>query len=165
MIDARQFAHAAEALEKRGFEALAGRHVAGALKKGGNAVRRNVRAKARPHRKTGRLNSNVRVELDGSGLELEVRIHAGGMVAPMIVGGTAPHEISPVRGRALALHAPGRAGGVVGFAAVVSHPGTRADPFFHNGVEASIHEVQDLVGQAAEAMARELVGRMEGRKR
>lgn len=164
MIDAADFDRAAQALDREGFGAAAGRTASWAIRRSGNAIRRKVRERAKPHRKTGRMAQRVQVIAKGTGLHTEVRVKAGGSIAPLIVRGTAPHDIEPVRSRAIAMTAPGRAGALIGYSAVVHHPGTKADPFFARGVADSTGEVHDIIRAAAGTMTRELKYRME-RKR
>ena len=163
-IDASAFDDAAQALERHGFERQAGRTTAWAIKRMGNAARRHVRAEARPHRRTGRLASQVRVVHRGTGLAATTRVTTGGSVAGLIIGGTAPHDIAPVRSRAIAMTGPGRAGPLIGFAAIVHHPGTRPDPYFARGVRAAGPEMREITDQAADTMARELAYRMTRRR-
>lgn len=160
MTDVRDFDRAAAALEH--FDQAAGDVVAPTLRTAGSTVQRAVRAAARSHRKTGALEANVATTVSGRGLATTVRVHAGGPVAHLITGGTAPHEISPTRGQALAMTAPGGAGGPIGFASSVRHPGTRPDPFVARGVDAARGDVDQLIDQAAATLARELAHAMEG---
>lgn len=123
-------------------------------------VQREVRAQARRHRRSGRLDRNIRVRQLDAGESPTWSVRAGGMVAPIIVGGSRPHIIEPVRSRALALGGPG--GGVVGFAGVVHHPGQRADPFVTRGLAAAEGDVGRLADQTVEAIAAELAETLEG---
>lgn len=158
-VDARDFDRAARALEH--FDRRAGTVVAPALEASGVAVQQAVRARARRHRKTGKLERFVSLRTTGSGLATEVRVHAGGRVAPIIAGGSRPHDITPVRSRALAMGP--RGGSVIGFAAAVHHPGTSADPFVTAGIAASRHEISQNVKAAGDRLVRELATDMTRR--
>lgn len=161
MIDAKDFEHAARALEAAGFKGAAGPIVETAIRRSTAVIQGNVKAKARRHRKTGRLERNVSVRQTGDGLDFEARVHAGGRVAHLITGGTSPHEIAPVRSKAIAMTT---GGALVGFAASVRHPGTRPDPFVAAGVDASRRDVQTIVNRSAQELARELTKRMTRRR-
>jgi hypothetical protein len=164
VIDAADFDHAARALEREGFGRQAGRTAGWAVRRAANAVRRTVRAAARPHRKTGRMSQRISVKVQGAGLDTTARVHAGG-VAAIIVRGSRPHDIAPVRSRALAMTTNGRAGGpLVGFATAIHHPGTRPDPFVQQGIEQAQPEVQRIIQEAGDTMRRELAYRIERRR-
>lgn len=160
-IDASAFENAAKALERKGFERAAGRTVAWALRRSANVVRRQVRAAAKPHRKRGRLSSNVRTSFAGTGLDFSAKVRSTGPVAHLIAGGVRPHAIEP--GRVMAIHGAGKSGPIVGFATAVQHPGFRADPYFHRGVTAAGPEIKAIVDKSAETMRDELAFRMRGK--
>lgn len=162
LVDARDLAKAAGALEPRAFARTAGDAIAPALQTAGQAVQRHVKAEAKPHRRTGALERGIVTKVSGRGLGTVVRVHAGGPEAHLLAGGTKPHTITPVRGRALAMTAPARAGGPLGFAGVVHHPGTRPDPFVERGVIAAGADVHRITDQAGATTARELAHDMEG---
>lgn len=164
MIDARDFERAAAAMDQAGFDRVAGARAGQTIRKAANAVRRQVRATARPHRKTGRMASRISVRISGRGLDTEARVHAGG-VAPIIVHGSKAHDLAPVNSRALAMSTSGQAGGpLIGFASAVHHPGTRPDPFVARGIEQAQPELQQVIDQAAGALLAELATRIEGRR-
>jgi hypothetical protein len=154
------FDRAADALEPAAFRRTAGKAVEPAIRKAATAVQQAVRAAARPHRRTGKLERFVSVTGGGTGLETELRVHAGGRVAHLITGGTVPHDISAVRSRALPIAG---VGGAVGFAATVHHPGSRADPFVARGVAASEREVSQITDRATRELAHDLAESMTGR--
>lgn len=154
------FDQAAAALEPRAFRRTVGDVVDPALHKAATAVQQGVRAAARRHRRTGKLERFVSVTGDGKGLETELRVHAGGRVAHLITGGTGPHVISAVRSRALPIAG---VGGAVGFAATVHHPGTRADPFVARGVASSEREISQITDRAADELAHDVARRLTGR--
>lgn len=157
MIDASEFRSAGAALVDD-----AGDVIDAALGELGDdaaiAVQREVRAGARRHRRSGRLERNVRIRRRDAGGSPSWSVRAGGMVAPMIVGGTSPHTIRPVRSRALAMQGPG--GGIVGFAGAVHHPGQRPDPFVRRGLAAAAGDVGRLADDTIEAIAAELADTM-----
>lgn len=160
MIDARDFAQAADALEPRALRRTEGKVIGPAIARTAETVQRHVRAAARRHRRTGKLERFVSVTGGGQGLDTELRVHAGGRVAHLIVGGTAPHEISAIRSRALPIAGPS---GSVSFAGAVRHPGTRPDSFVARGVAAAEHDVRQITDKAARDVAHELAQRMTGR--
>lgn len=148
-LDATAFRLAAAALEDAGdaIDDVAG-DVLGDV---ALAVQANVQAARRRHRRTGKGERLVSVRSSGSGASRVLRVHAGGRVAHLITGGTAPHSIRPLARRALSL-----AGGLQPFAASVRHPGTQADPFVARGVAASRDEVDRLAAAGAAELADDL---------
>lgn len=163
-VDASDFAKAAEALSRQGFETEAGKVAAATIRKGINAARRHVRAAAKPHRKTGRMSGNVRTSFTGRGLDLEGRVFAGGRVAHLITGGVKPHaEPGPAKqGHVMAIHGPGRSGPVVAFARHVEHPGFGADPFFARGVDESHADIEAALQAGVDSLASDLAARIGG---
>ena len=105
-----------------------------AAEAGAEHVRDAVARRAGRHRASGRMARQVKVIARADGLA----VHASGRVAHLITGGTAPHTIRS-HGRALELRSAG--GGLRGFAEVVHHPGTRADPFVARGLEDALPDV------------------------
>lgn len=141
-IDAREFTRAADGLEFA--DDIADVVLAETLDDLGADALTEVRRRAGRHVRTGRMVDQVTERSTGSGIGTIVRVHAGGSIVPIIVGGSRAHDIAPVRSRALAIGS--RAGGSVrSFAARVHHPGTRADPF-----------VADAGDQTADLADREL---------
>jgi hypothetical protein len=163
MIDRNAFKPAADALEPRAFEKVAGRHIEHAVDSSGTAVQEHVRRAASSHRKTGKLEKFVKRTSSGRGLEATVDVHASGRVAHLITGGTAPHEIAPVAARAIAMATA--SGDLTGFAGSVHHPGARADPFVARGVADAAGDVARLVDAAGTAIVRDLVRSMTARSR
>lgn len=157
-IDAEDFRRAAHALEREGFQRQAGRTTAYGLRRSANAIRRQVRARARTHRRTGRMAGHVRTRFYGSGLHFQAKVYAGGSVAGLVVRGTKPHAISSPKAMPIT---SGKA--LVGFARAVEHPGTQGDPFFAKGVRAAAGEVNAILSGSADTMTRELKYRMERR--
>lgn len=162
MINADDFAQAARSLEPRALERVAGPHIKHAIDRSGSVIRDQVRSAARRHRRTGRLEGQITAKSTGTGFGAEATVHAGGPVAHLIVGGTAPHEISPVRSRAIAMTRVG--GELVGFAGAVHHPGTRADPFVARGVAAAERDVARIVNAAGDAITADLAHHMTSRR-
>jgi hypothetical protein len=161
-VDAREFREAASKLTKAGFEKAAGRTVAWALRRSANLVRRNVRAFAKPHRRTGKMADKVRTRFTGAGMDFVAGVKATGAGSNLIVGGVRPHRIAP--GKLMPLWAgKGKRAAVIGFARVVEHPGFEADPFVHKGIEASKPEIGDIFRKSAETMTSELAYRMRGK--
>lgn len=156
------FGRAADVLDRRHFERVAGDHVEPALEAAGATAQEHVRQAARRHRKTGKLERFVKVRSSGHGLEATVDVHASGRVAHLITGGTGPHDIAPVRSRAIAMTSPG--GDLVGFAATVHHPGTRPDPFVARGIEASGRDVERIVHAAGDRIVGDLSKQMTSRR-
>jgi hypothetical protein len=163
MIDRNVFKPAAEALEPRAFEAVAGKHVGHAIEASGTAVQEHVRRAASAHRRTGKLEKFVGRKVAGRGLATTVDVHASGRVAHLITGGTAAHDISPIAARAISMTAAG--GALVGFAGSVHHPGTKADPFVARGVADAAADVARIVDAAGTAIVRDLARAMTSRGR
>lgn len=155
-IDAEDFRRAAKALEKEGFRTQAGRTTAYGLRRSANAIRRKVRARAKAHRRTGKMSSNVRTSFYGRGLAFQAKVYAGGSVAGLIVRGTKPHAIESAAAMPIT---SGKT--LIGFARAVSHPGTQGDPFFSKGVKDAAPEVNAIIAGSAATMTRELKYRME----
>jgi len=167
-IDSHEFEDAARALEQAEFKELAGQTVGAVLNRSGNAVRRHVRAAARPHRKSGRMAGKIRIYRTGDGLDTEVRVHAGGRVAHLVERGFKAHGIVPRQARVLAIKGSRSRGGghnVVALTVSVQHPGYAGDPFFERGVEDSRSDVQEQFTAGAATMARNLAFRISRRKR
>lgn len=158
-IDADDFIRAAEALEGAGFDRQAGRIVASALRKSGNSVRRHVRERLKPHRQTGKLARAVRQDVRGYGMDTAVTVRSGGPVAHLVSGGVRAHDIDP--GRIMAMHGPGRAKPLIGFAQAVHHPGFRGDPYFAKGIRDAQGDIQGYLSDAAD----DLVGALMRRRR
>lgn len=150
-IDGAAFNDAAQALGAS-FDEVAAKTVRTTLRKAANVVRGNVRARARRHHRTGRLEAGVHTSWQGAGLSFQLRVFAESPESNLIAGGVRPHVIRATR--------PMPVGGLTGFAEVVHHPGFRADPFFHRGVVESLPAIQALVDAAAKVMAAELAARM-----
>lgn len=131
-----------------------------ALEDMADAGQASVRAQARRHRRTGRLDRNIRlVDQGGAGLAHHVTVKATGMAAPIIVKGSRPHAIRPLAGGARALWIGEGAGRLV---ARVQHPGTRPDPFVARGLELARDEVADVIDHAGARAVSQLATIAEG---
>jgi hypothetical protein len=151
------FERAARVLGHQNFERVAGKVLGGAIRQGGNLVRRKVRARARPHRRSGHMSDAVTMRVTGRGMDVQAKVHAGGPVAHLIAGGVRAHDIEP--GKSMPIHS--RTGTVTAFATAVHHPGFPADPFFHHGVRDALPEVNKIVDAAIDQLAHDLVKLME----
>ena len=161
MIDARDFKAAADALERQAFGELAGDVLGPTLTDAGDLVTSAVKARARRHRRSGRLEAQISSTTVGDGLDTRIRVRAGGRIAPIIVGGSRPHEIRAVRSRALRMLAPG--GRLIGFARAIRHPGTRPDPFVAEGIADARGDISAEVDRAGDRLVSELAGSMTRR--
>lgn len=161
-IDTTAFADAGDALARARLERIAGPHVERAVDDASGITLTRIRMRASRHRRTGRMLSQIRVRRTGDGFRTQARIRSGGKVAKMINRGTAPHDLAPVNAKALAIQGPG--GSLIGFAAHVRHPGTRADPFFRKGRRDARGAVKDRAQRAVEAIARDMAQAMEGKR-
>ncbi len=152
MSDVEDLSGAAAVLRNLGDPA--GDALAGAGRQIGGAIADNVRARARRHRRSGVMERRISVKVSGTGIRQEVRVHAGGKVAHLVIGGTRPHRIV----------APGRPIPLEGrrFAQSVRHPGTRADPFVALGVADSTADIAAGLEDAGGVLVRDLARRIEG---
>ena len=148
-IDADEFTAAAGAL--RSFVELADQELDDALDDLGADAEASVRARAARHRRTGAMESRIERIRHGA----DVTIHAGGRSAALIVGGTWPHELVPVRARALAIVS--RVGGPVErFAGRAHHPGTTPDPFVAEALDDAIDTTDRTLERAGDQLTHEL---------
>lgn len=157
-VDISELRAASKAL--KGFGEVGAAELERADHRIGEVVADNVRAAARRHRRTGKLEKEITVRSRGKGASTQVSVHAGGASAHLVAGGVKRHRIR-ARGHALAMQPFG--GSFLGFAAAVEHPGVRADPFFAEGVEASAAQIDKITAQAGDAIAGELATRMRRR--
>jgi hypothetical protein len=159
-VDAKAYTGAADALGR--LDALAAAALGDAVDELGASALAAVRARARRHRQTGALESLITREARAGGFAGEVRIHAGGPIAPIIVGGSRPHVIEAMKGRALGLRSS--AGSPVErFARRVRHPGTRPDPFVAAGMEDAISDAPRTLAKAGERVTGDLVDDIQRR--
>lgn len=145
-----------DVLNARVLEDVAGPAMARAQDDSAEAVLGAVRPRARRHRKSGEMERRLSIRARGDGFARQTQVHAGGKVAHLVIGGTAPHLIR-ARGHALAIGDPPRA-----FAASVHHPGTHPDPFFAAGVADATGDVSNALDDAGGTIVRELARRLEG---
>lgn len=155
-VDVSEFRNAAAVLDGSSIGDLAGDVLAPALHDVSRAVQANVRAAARPHRRTGRLEAAVTVQPSGGGIRTTVEVTAGD-VANLIVGGTRPHDIAPIGAHALRL-----AGARQGFAARVHHPGTAPDPFVADGIRRSEGDTEQALDHAGATLVDDLAAKLGG---
>lgn len=161
-IDASDFRAAIEATTREGYRKAASKPVHTAMRASANAVRRHVRAKLKPHRRTGKMSSNVRIRFRGYGLSMMAGIRATGSGGNLIAGGVKPHRIEP--GKVMPLYeGRGKSTGITGFARAVEHPGFAADPFFDEGVKAAAPEINALLRGAIDGIASNMANAMEGK--
>lgn len=159
MIDAHEITAAAAAL--RTLPEVADVELERAERRIGAVVADNVRAAARRHRRSGRLEAGIGVKVTGKGAAARVEVSSSAPESNLLAGGTRPHTIRPIRSHALAIRPQGT---IVGFAARVEHPGTRPAPFFADGVDASAKEISKIAAEANGAIAGELVDRIRRRR-
>lgn len=118
-------------------------------------------AKARVHRRTGRLFSSISSEVTSEGDSLQGRVYTDVEYAPDVEHGTAAHDIV-AHGRALMLpigpmagsggsifggaklSGSPRAGQQVAFFTRVHHPGTKAMPFMKPALEENVARIGDI---------------------
>ena len=155
-VDVSELAAAAAQLDAAEFHDLAGDIIGPQLDELGDVIAANVRTAARRHRRTGAMEGTIRARRSGSGFGELVDVTAGGP-ANMIIGGTRPHEIRPLAGRALPL-----AGKPGSFASLVHHPGTRPDPFVARGVQASAGDVAATLDRAGAQLVDRLAADLGG---
>jgi hypothetical protein len=151
------FRDAAAVLSDSGFDAAASPLVVAALKRAADAVQANVRHELARHYRTGKTAKRVRVKTEGAGLDVNLRVSAGG-AANLIVGGVRPHGV-----RASDPHHPLPIGGGR-FAASADPRGFRGDPVFARGVAAADPEVARIIATAAEQLAHDLAEQISERR-
>lgn len=188
-VDARDFKRAAEALEHKHFKALADQTIGAVLVNSANIARRHIRSKAASHRRTGKMAGRIQYTKKGAGLEMEVRLRAGGPIAHLLEGGVAPHEevarggsggaqlggsgaAMTIRGAGASSGALSGFGsrvvrasgaGVLALRRVVHHPGNAAAPFFQDGINEAQPEIQARIDKGADTMKRNLEFALSGR--
>lgn len=130
-IDASAFTAAAIAYGDK-FDSIAATIIEDGIQRSAEVVQRAVVKTAKKHRRTGRLERQIKIQGTGAGWNRAVRVKSGGRVAHLIAGPVRAHEIrvTPAE-RAMPLMI---AGSVRGFADVVQHPATPGDPYFRRGV-------------------------------
>jgi len=158
-VDARDFRHAADALELAAD--IAGSILGAALEDIGAEALDDMRRRAGRHKRTGRMIDQITERDTGADFGTIVRVHAGGSIVPIIVGGSRAHDIAPIRPRALTIGS--RVGGRVrSFAARVHHPGTRGDPFVAAVLDDSVDVAELELATAGDRIVAELAADIGG---
>lgn len=119
----------------------------------GTSATAAVRSRARRHRVTGRMESQIVARSTGAGVRRTVTVRAGGPMASLVATGSGPHIIRPIRARALRL-----GGSVLRFASSVRHPGTRPDPF----VAAAMDDVEQTFDRTLDVAIDNVAGELAG---
>jgi hypothetical protein len=162
--------HAIRELSARGWDKAALPTMRNLVRRTVNTVRKNVRAQAAPHRKTGKMRNSVRTRFaaQSSGWRFYGSMRVTGAVANLIVGGVVPHRIT-AGGAVMPMWTGagkwkrGEGRGIIGFARAVEHPGFAADPFVDRGIDESRPAIQGYMDDAVKTMAKELAYRLERR--
>lgn len=156
-IDYSEFEAAAKRLQGAGFGKAADKAWQWASRQVINAARRNIRARAKPHKRTGRMADHVRTRFRGRGMDQVGGVRATGSGSNLIVGGVKPHRIAG------SLMPMWKGGSIEGFSRAVEHPGFAADPFVDKGIEDTRPEAGRVFAHTAETMAKALADIVEGR--
>lgn len=155
-IDAREVLEAGRQLDGA-FSAVSDAYLEGAVEDLADVAQVSIRAAARRHRATGHLERNVRKVADRpAGASSSATVRATGMIAPIIVKGSAAHVIRPIHAHALDLSGSSRR-----LAASARHPGTRADPFVARGIETMSGDVERVAERTVEKVAGRLAAELE----
>lgn len=117
-----------------------------ALQNSATLIQRNIRDRA-PH-KSGDLQRSVLTSIDYPTATVE----AQSKYAKFVENGTRPHVIQASKKKALAWK-----GGLHPYK-LVHHPGTKANPFFETGVEASADGVEQQFAKVAEKLITYMAG-------
>jgi hypothetical protein len=159
-IDASSFEAASAAFGPR-FDDEAGQIIADAMQRSAEVIQRAVIKRAKRHKQTGRLESQIRIiKPSGSGFARSMRVHSGGSVAHLVAGPVRAHRIvvSPAE-TAMPIKI---AGFTMGFADVVQHPGMRGDPYFKAGVQNARLAVHNVMLAAGRKLTRHLADVLGG---
>lgn len=119
------------------------------------AARDGIRAAARRHKRTGKLERAIELEVHPDGVRTTARVVVGD-VGPIIVHGQRAHEIRALHSPVLAF-----AGPVAGFATSVHHPGVAPDPFVARGLAAAAGDLGAIADDAAHDTAARVAARLE----
>lgn len=134
----------------------ASQYVSSAVRRSADVVQAHIKAEARRHKRTGRMESNIQQHRTGQGMGIVVRVEAGGSIAPLIVRGVRPHrETGHMRFEAST--------GVVTFAKAIEHPGFPGDPFVTRGVRRARPEVKAILDRTIARMAASLATKIGGK--
>lgn len=96
--------------------------------------------RARAPRRTGRFADSIRGEAAFRAKGVTMAWHGAHPPAQFLLTGTRPHEIRPVRARALRFEVQG----AVVFARRVQHPGTRPSPFVAEAAAAVAPRLREI---------------------
>jgi bacteriophage HK97-gp10 putative tail-component len=159
-IDASSFTQAALAFGDK-FDLQAGLEVERAMRDSAGVVQRAVIKRAKRHRRTGRLERQVKIAETGAGWDLIVRVHSGGRVAHLVAGPTRAHTIAvrSVQSPSMPIY---RAGSLVGFARSVEHRASRGDPYFHVGAMNSRLAINAILKASGRRLATHLAEMTKG---
>lgn len=163
-IDASAFDVAAAAFGEH-FDAEAAQMITDAMQRSAEVIQRAVVKTARPHRRTGLLEKQIRiVSPTGTGFAQTMKVRSGGRVAHLVAGPVRAHRI-PREGAPNPRHAmpltAGRTGLAVGFAEHVIRPATRGDQYFSRGVKNARLAVNNVLQAALRRMAAHLAAIMK----
>lgn len=154
-VDDDAFRRAARNLDAE-WRRSASQYVSSAIRRSADVVQASVKAEARRHRKTGRMESNIQQRKSGQGMGIVVRVVAGGSIAPLIIRGVKPHrEVGHMRFEGST--------GLVTFSRTVEHPGFPGDPFFARGVRRARPGVKAILDRTTARMAASLAARIGGK--
>jgi hypothetical protein len=158
-IDASAFDAAAEALGAN-WDAEASKMVEAAMQRSAEVEQRAIRKQAARHRRTGRMESQIKVvHPTGQGFGQTVTVRAGGSVAHFIAAGTRFHEVQTLNAR----H-PLRLFGFSAkpFAQHAQHRAVVGDPFFERGVRNARLAVNNVLQAALRDLAAHLADILKG---
>lgn len=105
----------------------------------------------------GRVTRGVKMKVDGTDASTTGRVQLQG-AARLVATGARPHQIRPVRTRAMRL--PDGT-----FLRRVRHPGFGSRPFLLTGVEASIPATEQSLQRAGDAIVTEVAAKIEQDRR
>lgn len=106
----------------------------------GGLVERNLRKRARRveararELAPGTMKRGISTRIEGRGRNLTAVIVSSHPATLYVVNGTRPHQIRPVRAKALRFTVGGR----VVFAKLVNHPGTKANDFMNKALREAL---------------------------
>jgi hypothetical protein len=150
---------AAAASFGRDFDTEAAKMITDAMQRSAEVIQRAVVKSARPHRRTGRLERQIRIVAPtGTGFGQQMRVKSGGRIAHLVAGPVRGHDIPRQGGhprKAMPL-LYGKAGLAIGFAEHVYHPATRGDPYFSRGVKNARLAVNNVMQAAIRRLAAHL---------
>lgn len=159
-IDASQFVRAAWAFGEN-FDLFAGLEIESAIDKSAAVVQRAVVKRAKRHRRTGRLERQIRIATIGAGWDHTARVKSGGSVAHLIAGGVRAHKIPlrSVNSRAMPLYV---GSSITGYAQSVEHRAVKGDPYFHVGAVNSRLAINAILNASARRLVTHLSEVLKG---